>query len=119
MSNSEVVLTDVAKDLWHETFSFDGSNGVHIDKRTLHGGRSEGIDVVSIDNGRLRVDILPTRGMGIWRGSLDDLFLGWDSPIEQPVNPAFVELNDWNGLGWLQGFNELLCRCGMRDDRDS
>ena len=39
--------------------------------------------------------------------------LGWQSPVRQVVNPAFVELNDRGGLGWLAGFNEWICRCGL------
>ena len=38
--------------------------------------------------------------------------LGWDSPVSEVVNPAFIELNGRGGLGWLKGFNELVTRCG-------
>jgi hypothetical protein len=30
-----------------------------------------------------------------------------------PVHPKFVQLSDRGGLGWLAGFDELLCRCGL------
>ncbi len=30
-----------------------------------------------------------------------------------PVNPAFVNLSGLGGLGWLDGFDELLARCGL------
>ena len=33
-----------------------------------------------------------------------------------PVNPAFVPLMEPAGLGWLDGFNELLCRCGLESN---
>ncbi|MEJ7595915.1 MAG: hypothetical protein WKF77_30760 [Planctomycetaceae bacterium] len=36
--------------------------------RRLAGGLSDGVDVVTLDNGRLSLDILPTRGMEFWRG---------------------------------------------------
>ena len=39
--------------------------------------------------------------------------LGWDSPVKEVVHPSFINLNNRGGLGWLEGFNEWLCRCGM------
>jgi galactose mutarotase-like enzyme len=51
--------------------------------------------------------------MGIWKGTYRGIPLGWDSPVRPVVNPAFVNLNDRKGLGWLSGFNEWLCRCGL------
>ena len=39
-----------------------------ISKTTLHGGLSEGVDLIEVNNGDLSFSILPTRGMGIWRG---------------------------------------------------
>ncbi len=38
--------------------------------------------------------------------------LGWDSPVKEVVNPAFINLESRNGLGWLEGFNEMMVRCG-------
>lgn len=90
-----------------------GSCGAGIRWTTLKGGLSEGVQVVEIDAGRLSVSILPTRGMGLWRGKLGNLPIGWSSPVERPVHPFFVNLTERNGLGWLHGFNELLCRCGL------
>jgi galactose mutarotase-like enzyme len=81
--------------------------------RRLAGGLSDGVDVVTLDNGRLSLDILPTRGMGIWRGMMDGVPLKWDSPVERPVHPAFVDQMRRGGIGWLDGFNELVCRCGL------
>ncbi|MEX2170538.1 MAG: aldose 1-epimerase family protein [Pirellulales bacterium] len=82
--------------------------------RRLHGGRSEGVDVVELDNGKLEITVLPTRGMGIWKAfSSDGRTLGWHSPIRGPVHPSFVPLAEPSGLGWLDGFDELFCRCGL------
>ena len=39
--------------------------------------------------------------------------LGWSNPVREVVNPAYVDLQDFNGLGWLTGFNEWLVRCGV------
>lgn len=80
---------------------------------TLHGGLQEGVQVVEIDNGMLRFAVLPTRGMGIWKADCGAMKLGWDSPVKDPVNPAFINLEERGGLGWLKGFNEWFVRCGI------
>ena len=51
--------------------------------------------------------------MGLWRGACRGNFLGWPSPVLGPVHPSLVNLTDRGGLGWLTGFDELLCRCGL------
>jgi galactose mutarotase-like enzyme len=117
------VLTDVAGGIWvdqvrlsAESFGRQPERGANwsITKKTLHGGRREGVDVVELDNGRLSLVIVPTRGMNLWRGQFGADRLGWDSPVRDgPVNPAFVELGLRGGLGWLDGFDELLARCGL------
>ncbi|MDQ8183509.1 aldose 1-epimerase family protein [Pelagicoccus sp. SDUM812005] len=80
---------------------------------TLRGGLQEGVQVVEIDNGKLRFAVLPTRGMGIWKGQCGPIELGWDSPVKDPVNPAFVNQQERGGIGWLKGFNEWIVRCGL------
>ena len=114
------VLTDVEQSVWTPSFVLDesslplGTDAVwRVEKRTLRGGLQEGVDLVEVDNGELAFTIVPTRGMGIWQGSYRGVFLGWDSPVKDPVHPAFVELNDRGGLGWLKGFNEWIVRCGL------
>ena len=79
----------------------------------LTGGLSDGVDVVTVSNARLSLQLLPTRGMGIWRGEVDGVPLKWNSPVERPVHPAFVDPMRRGGIGWLDGFNELICRCGL------
>ncbi|HVS39714.1 MAG TPA: aldose 1-epimerase family protein [Gemmataceae bacterium] len=113
-------LTDVRGDVWQDAFSagadalrlptpFDWS----IRKRTLRGGLRDGVDLIEVHNGALSFSVLPTRGMGIWRGDYHGLPLGWRSPVQGPVHPKFVHPSDRGGLGWLAGFDELLCRCGL------
>lgn len=87
--------------------------GWSVKSYTLRGGLQEGVDVVEIDNGRLRFLVLPTRGMGIWKADFEGMGLGWSSPVKTPVHPAFVNLHDRQGLGWLHGFNEWIVRCGI------
>ncbi|RPI73933.1 MAG: DUF4432 family protein, partial [Planctomycetaceae bacterium] len=110
-------LTDVATRTWLDEFSFilagADDEAASVEKYTLRGGLSEGVDVVEVNNGRLSISIVPTRGMGLWRGTCDGLELGWKSPVSFPVNPAFVNALDRGQIGWLAGFNELLCRCGL------
>jgi hypothetical protein len=71
------------------------------------------VDVIEVDNGPLQFSILPTRGMGIWKGNYQGMRLGWDAPVHGPVHPALVRLEERGGLGWLAGFNEWICRCGL------
>jgi len=114
-------LTDVARDHWVDTFSITaaelGSTSTTpwgVTKRTLRGGRRDGVDLIQVDNGVLSFSILPTRGMGIWKGQYAGDPLGWESPVRDgPVNPQFVNLMNNGGLGWLEGFDELLVRCGL------
>lgn len=89
------------------------TGGWNVTKRTLRGGCSEGVELVEIDNGRLKFAVLPTRGMGIWRAWIGEQTLGWQSPVLGPVHPAFVPLAEPSGLGFLSGFDELMCRCGI------
>jgi len=91
--------------------SADG--GLSISMRRLYGGLSEGVDVVTVDNGRLRLQLLPTRGMGVWKGELAGVPLQWNSPVERPVHPSFVDPMRLGGIGWVDGFNELIVRCGL------
>ncbi len=83
-----------------------------IEKKRLHGGRQEGVDLLIVDNGVMKITLVPTRGMGIKEVKAADLRLGWDSPVKEVVNPAFIDLESRGGLGWLDGFNEMLVRCG-------
>ena len=87
-----------------------------IRKKTLKDGLCQGVDLVEVDNGSLRYSILLTRGMGIWKASFNEIDFGWESPINGPVNPKFVNLEKNNGLGWLDGFDELIVRCGLNSN---
>ncbi len=87
-----------------------------IFKWTQRAGLSQGVDVIEVRNGDLQFIVVPTRGMGIWRASLGKLELGWKSPVRGPVHPAHVHLDHPNGIGWLDGFDELLVRCGLESN---
>jgi galactose mutarotase-like enzyme len=116
------ILTDVDADIYQEQISLGPdqvggrASGYRVTKRRLHGGRRDGVDVIEVDNGRLRFVVIPTRGMGLWRANCGDVRLGWKSPVKGPVHPAFVPLWEASGLGWLNGFDELLVRCGLESN---
>jgi Domain of unknown function (DUF4432) len=84
-----------------------------VRRQRLHGGKQDGVDLIVIDNGRMTMTVVPTRGMGILRVVMGDLRLGWDSPVREVVHPKYVNLEARGGLGWLEGFNEWLARCGL------
>ena len=119
-TNFEQTLTDTSTGIRLSTFQVDhttlpaaGDGPWRIVKYVLQGGQQDGVDVIEVDNGALSFAILPTRGMGIWRGWYGETTLGWDSPVKDPVHPTLVDLNDRGGLGWLKGFNEWIVRCGL------
>ncbi len=114
------VLTDAASNVWLDSFGV-ANDGLRLatphdwslSKHTLRGGLRDGVDLVEVHNGALSFSVLPSRGMGLWRGEYRGNFLGWRSPVAGPVHPKFVQPTDNNGLGWLAGFDEWLCRCGL------
>ncbi len=116
-------LTDAGSDLWIDSFGV-ANDSLHlatphdwsIRKRTLRGGLRNGVDLIEIHNGALSYAVLPTRGMGLWRGEYRGNYLGWRSPVHGPVHPGFVRPNERGGLGWLTGFDEWLCRCGLHSN---
>ena len=94
-------------------------------------GKALGMKCLTIETDSLRTMILPSRGMGIWkswakscegngnqalgRDSTDNNWVefGWSSPVQGPVHPSLVPIGDPSGIGWLEGFDELLVRCGL------
>lgn len=113
----EFILSDAAtgKDVgdWSVTSKDLGlETEFSVSQKVLHGGKQEGVRVIDINNGVMQVRLIPTRGMGIARVKSGDIVLGWDSPVKEIVNPAYIDLESRNGLGWLDGFNEMMVRCG-------
>lgn len=114
------ILTDVAGDIWlgnltvsNDSLRLATPQNWSIRKRTLRGGLRDGIDLIEVHNGALSFAVLPTRGMGLWRGEYRGSTLGWRSPVPGPVHPQFVQLEARGGIGWLDGFDEWICRCGL------
>ena len=87
-----------------------------ITKSTLHGGKQDGVDVIVVSSGKLQFTVVPTRGMSVLRVQCGDVRLGWDSPVKEVVNPRHINLQSRGGLGWLEGFNEWMVRCGLESN---
>lgn len=84
-----------------------------VEKVTLHGGKQEGTEVITIKSGDFILRLSPTRGMGILSVLVDDVrMMGWDSPVNEIINPKFINLDSRGGAGFLEGFNEAMVRCG-------
>lgn len=114
------VLTSTKRNLhignWHLTHrevAPKSKTPFSVRKYVLHGGKQEGVDIIVVDNGKLVITIIPTRGMGVLDVKSGDIRLGWDSPVKEVVHPQFVRLDGRSGLGWLDGFNEWMVRCGL------
>ena len=92
------------------------ARGYCVRLQQLRGGTSDGVELIHVDNGAMSFSLIPTRGMGIWKAQRQDLALGWSSPVRGPVHPQYVPLSEPSGLGWLDGFDELLVRCGLESN---
>jgi len=115
-----LVLANVEQNIYAETLRITNRDitpecpipwSVH--KYVLHGGKQEGVEVIDVDNGKLRFRVIPTRGMSIQHVVMGDIQLGWDSPVKGLVHPKYINLHTRQGLGWLEGFNEWMVRCGL------
>lgn len=84
-----------------------------IEQKVLHGGKQEGTKVITVASpDGMTIALSPSRGMGLLHVNGQGIRLGWDSPVKEVVNPAYINLDSRNGLGWLEGFNEMMVRCG-------
>lgn len=93
-----------------------GTGRFAVQFNSIGGGKSMGMELLSVDTGALRVIFLPDRGMGIWKCEASNTDFGWNSPIDGPVHPSLVPVLDPSGIGWLEGFDELLVRCGLQSN---
>jgi len=119
-SNFERVLIDGWEGVYYESWQLSSENfsGIEsapwrIHKYTLYGGKQHGVDIVELHNGEMTVVVVATRGMNILSAYTEEVRLGWDSPVREVVHPAHVAVESRGGLGMLEGFNELVCRCGL------
>ncbi len=115
----DFVLTDVADNTEVANWTVSSNElglkdapAFTVTKKTLHGGKQEGSTLITIESKDLQVSLIPTRGMNIYEIKSGDVRYGWKSPVDEIVNPAFMNLEMRKGLGWLDGFNEMMVRCG-------
>ena len=118
LAQRSLMLTDTASNVHVPDFSrsaadlgFEGEWSVS--RETLRGGRQEGVDKIVIHTGAVTIAVLPTRGMSIHEVRCGGTRVGWDSPSAEIVHPALIDLESRSGLGWLEGFNEAMVRCGL------
>ena len=90
--------------------------GCEVVYHRLRGGLRDGVEVVHVQCGDVAFAVLPSRGMGIWKAWAGGESIGWQSPVRGPVHPGFVPLSEPSGLGWLDGFDEWLVRCGLESN---
>ncbi|MDF7667417.1 aldose 1-epimerase family protein [Orbaceae bacterium ESL0727] len=116
----EFVLTDNEKDLARGNWSISNkdlgikNDNFKIENNVLKGGKQDGVEVITITSDKgLTIKLSPTRGMGILSVVGDGVRLGWDSPVNETVNPKYINLESRGGVGWLDGFNEMMVRCGF------
>lgn len=106
-------LTSAERNIHVDTWETKTKSNGFVRKETLHGGKQEGVDIITVHNGKLKITVIPTRGMSIAEVVMDDIRLGWSSPVKEIVHPKFINLQERGGLGWLEGFNEWMVRCGL------
>jgi hypothetical protein len=117
-TTTRYVLTSVAENKHLDTWSIDNRKlrdpaEWSIRKSSLHGGKQEGVDIVELRSGAMRIVLIPTRGMSVRSVEMGDVSLGWKSSVKEIVNPAYINLESHGGLGWLDGFNEWMVRAGI------
>lgn len=89
---------------------------IKVHHGTLLSGKSAGLEVCLVDTGAAEVVLLPGRGMAIWQVRAGGIDFGWRSPVDGPVHPTWVPIDSADGLGWLEGFDELVVRCGLESN---
>jgi hypothetical protein len=122
MARKTFTITDLDHDLHLSDAAFGpadvggAAKSWSVKVRTLSGGLRDGVQIVDATTGALRIVVVPTRGMAIWKFWWIGVEVGWQSPTQGPVHPKFVPLMEPGGLGWIAGFDELLCRCGLESN---
>ncbi len=116
----EVILTSVERNFqrreWEirdTSVNFDSAATWKVKLEEMHGGKQEGAHLITVQTEKLTIRIIPTRGMSILDVQSGDVRLGWQSPVKEVVHPKHIRLSDRDGLGWLEGFNEWMVRCGL------
>ena len=111
----------------HESIQWDDASPLTMSVETRRGtietrhgrfvgGPSDQVEVIEVDTGAVHATILPSRGMSIWTLEAGGIRFGWNSPVAGPIHPGLVPVFDPSGIGWLEGFDELVVRCGLESN---
>jgi len=95
--------------------TLDLTDSIRVQCQILEDGVRQGTQVIHLIGQRFAVSVCPTRGFGLWDLRFDGVPFCWNSPIAGPVHPSLVNLYRPDGLGWLEGFDEAMVRCGLRN----
>ncbi|NLQ17033.1 aldose 1-epimerase family protein [Marinomonas sp. M1K-6] len=92
---------------------------ISVQQTCLMGGKQAGSRLITLTVGDSVVRVVPTRGMAVLDvvrkdAARKDVRFGWDSPVKDVVHPSFINQEASGGLGWLDGFNEMVVRCGYQ-----
>jgi galactose mutarotase-like enzyme len=90
-----------------------GNDELGFEEIEFQDGRRKGVRIVRLVCGSKVVDVIPTRGMGLWQARHGETRFGFCSPVRGPVHPAWVPIAEPDGFGWLDGFDEMSVRCGL------
>jgi len=104
-------LLDIAESSQFQMTS--GNDDLGFTFKLLGRGKTAGVQAVTLHCGTKKMTVIPTRGMGIWQAEHDNIRFGWDSPVKGPVHPMWVPVSEPSGIGWLDGFDEMMVRCGL------
>jgi hypothetical protein len=120
-SVTEITLLSHTKGVDLGSFSLTASDlglpasvPINAEQVELVGGKQQGSRVITLTVGEVTVRVVPTRAMAILEATHDGVRFGWNSPVKEVVHPWFIEQESAGGLGWLDGFNEMLVRCGYQ-----
>ena len=87
---------------------------IHIAQSCLVGGKQAGSRIITLTVGETSVRIVPTRAMAVLDAVRNGIRFGWQSPVKEIVHPSFINQEASGGSGWLDGFNEMVVRCGYQ-----
>lgn len=109
----EFSILDSSSDGSRQWWELSQDGNCQFEFSTLQQGRSQGVQMLKSHVGCVKLDLILSRAANIGYLEFNGVSVGWRSPIQGPVHPHFVPLYRPDGLGWLEGFDEVLARCGL------
>lgn len=116
-----LVLTDIDQEIYIENSELKSSDLTpdspvpwSVRKYILRGGMKEGIDIIEVDNGKLRFTVVPTHGMSILNMKIGDFNPVTSSSLEKLVHPKHFNLQNLNAEKLREDINEWIIRSGLK-----